>query len=515
MPAAPQSIFLIQPSHIGDLLVDTPLFATLHARYPGAKLVVGTGRWNFETIRNNPHVDEVIEVNCPWNNIFVNPKTLRAGFRFVAPSSPVVGALRARKFDLGIDLIGTQFDALLLLNARIPYRIGIKGSGGGFTSFQWSVREDWYQPMAATALRLAEHLGAAANELPPIYPQIFLTEEERRQGESTWTPRSAGRKRIVFGPAGSHARKLWPQESFEELLLAMRDPALEIILVGGHDTVEAAARLARLAPAVRNMVNGLPLRQTFALVASADVVISNSNMLMHAAAAFRVPSIVVLGAMYESAAQHKLQWGYPGTVVLGAEAERPALATAAEVLEHMHRLLGAGGAALRPAEAASAARRADGAPRPVAGGTVPRREGALRDLDRTGRRDRRRAAGDGDAGGGGACAGMACARRGAGRGAAAGDVPGAWNRRDDTGGSAAAPADGESGEQVFHVPPEQSRADAAGRATDRSGGGIEAGRGPHAVADAAGGGRRDGAGVGDSVLLGDDDGDFEPLSAGA
>ena len=350
-PAAPRSIFFIQPSHIGDLLVDTPLFEAIHRLYPGAKLILGTGKWNFATIQNNPHIHEVIEVNCPWNNIFVNPKTLRAGFKFVSPASPVIEQLRQRRFDLGIDLIGTQFDALLLLNSHIPYRIGIKGPGGGFTSFQHHIPDDWYQAMAATALRLAQHLGVDATELPPINPQIFLTPAEIAFGEETWTARASGRKRVVFGPAGSHGEKLWPQESFEKLLLTLQDPALDIILVGGHDTVEAADRLAKLVPSARNMVDKLPLRHTFALVSTADLVISNSNMLMHASAAFRTPSIVVLGPMYKSAAQHKLQWGYPATIVLGKEADHPELPSAEEVLAHARRLLAARRAEELPAHA--------------------------------------------------------------------------------------------------------------------------------------------------------------------
>jgi len=54
-------------------------------------------------------------------------------------------------------------------------------------------------------------------------------------------------------------------------------------------------------------------------VKSSDLVLSNSSVLMHAAAAFDVSNLVLLGEWYDSAALHHKQWGHKHTIVMGPE----------------------------------------------------------------------------------------------------------------------------------------------------------------------------------------------------
>jgi ADP-heptose:LPS heptosyltransferase len=60
------------------------------------------------------------------------------------------------------------------------------------------------------------------------------------------------------------------------------------------------------------------------------LVICNSSMAMHVAAAFRRPSVVVLGAHFASASQHQRQWGYPETSVLGRDDDHAGIFTVEE-----------------------------------------------------------------------------------------------------------------------------------------------------------------------------------------
>lgn len=94
-----------------------------------------------------------------------------------------------------------------------------------------------------------------------------------------------------------------------------------------------AEELATGVPGAKSL-SALSLRETFALVAASHLVVCNSSMLLHVAAAFRRPSVALLGPSFPSARQHQAQWGYPGTCVsLGREAgERESLATPEEAL---------------------------------------------------------------------------------------------------------------------------------------------------------------------------------------
>jgi ADP-heptose:LPS heptosyltransferase len=53
------------------------------------------------------------------------------------------------------------------------------------------------------------------------------------------------------------------------------------------------------------------MRITFALAEQADVVLTNSSMLMHVAAAFRRPTVAVIGGSITRPERHDAIWGYP------------------------------------------------------------------------------------------------------------------------------------------------------------------------------------------------------------
>ena len=53
------------------------------------------------------------------------------------------------------------------------------------------------------------------------------------------------------------------------------------------------------------------MRIMFALVETADVVLTNSSMLLHVAAAFRRPTVAVLGGSVTRPEVHDAIWGYP------------------------------------------------------------------------------------------------------------------------------------------------------------------------------------------------------------
>jgi len=324
-PPEPRSIFVLRNNDIGDLLVVTPLFQALRRRFPEAHIAAGVGRWNLPCLRGNPYLSEVLVADAPWFNKSVRRQTPLHALSWIYRSAAAQEIAR-RGFDVGIDVLGSPWGSLLLMRARIPWRLGVRGYAGGHTGAQACVRFDPWEHVGRSALRFAELLGAT--DLPPCRPQIFLDHDERKAGEECWRGLFAERTdhppRIVIGPGGGLAVKCWPRESFAFLAgLLARERQAEIAIAGGPRDGEAGGLVAAAAPGSRNLAGQLSLRETFALVAAADLVICNSSMLMHAAAAFSRPTLVLLGASFPSARQHDAQWGYPGTCrSLGLESGR-------------------------------------------------------------------------------------------------------------------------------------------------------------------------------------------------
>lgn len=316
-------ILVLRNNDLGDLLVITPLFEALRRLFPSAGLVAAVGSWARPILTNNPYVSEVLTADAPWFNSHSSGRGGARAVRWLLGSA-ASRQIRARRFGIGIDVLGSTWGALLLVTAGVRERLGTRGFAGGARGFTRSVAYDPAMHVGRAALRFAELLGAI--DLPENRPQIFLAPEERAAGEQAWrdVPAfSAGKKlRVVIGPGAGVAARAWAVGSFRELvkLLAV-DGRFAIAVVGGPGEKEIVTDVAGQQPAVWPFPGDLSLRQTFALVAAADIVVCNSSMLLHVAAAFRRPTVAVLGDSFQSAAQHQRQWGYDETCwSLGREA---------------------------------------------------------------------------------------------------------------------------------------------------------------------------------------------------
>ena len=316
MPCEPRSIFVLRNNDIGDLLVITPLFKALRTRFPHARICAGVRTSSRDVLLHNPNVDEVLTVNAPWHHAGA-PRGVVAPLTYLCASSEVA-QLATRQFDIGIDVLGSPFGALLLMRCGIPFRLGVRGYAGGHTGAQRCVDYDSNRHVGRVALRFAEILGAT--ELPENRPQLFLKSLPAPDGS------------IVFAPGGGYQEKCWPLDDFVALAGLLKDWPIKVI--GGQQDRVAGARLAEAGGHVTDLTGRLSLRESFGIIAASKLVVSNSSMAMHATAAFRKPSLVLLGPAITSATQHSAQWGYPETHLLPSP-------TAGQAHEQARRILAA------------------------------------------------------------------------------------------------------------------------------------------------------------------------------
>ncbi len=143
-------------------------------------------------------------------------------------------------------------------------------------------------------------------------------------------------KRIVISTGAGFREKCWPEESYSEVVVGLAsDKGNVLAFVGSERDNRTGENLRRSSPSLLNFAGKTSLRETFALIYHADVVICNSTMFMHVAAAFDIPNLVLLGPWYESAKLHMQQWGHPNTIIIGREISegKHELATPLEVLQ--------------------------------------------------------------------------------------------------------------------------------------------------------------------------------------
>ncbi|WP_345816101.1 glycosyltransferase family 9 protein [Paraburkholderia sp. PREW-6R] len=318
--ATPRSILVLRPNDFGELLTTTPLFESLRKRFPNTRLVAGVGSWGRPILENNPFVDEIVEIDAPWNNKLVEDRSHRNVLRFLW-NSPQVAALRKRGgFDVGIDVLGSYMGAILMMRAGVRYRIGVRGYRGGYSGCQEYI-EFARRQCGRAALAQGELLGATA--LPEARPQLFLTDDERALAAKIWSADAAsGRRtvRVLVGVGAGVPTKAWDAREAGMALarvartLEQSGDACDILIVGSEaDRTRAAEAIAAAGAGVpiRSVAGDVSMRTVFALAEGASVVLSNSSMLMHVAAAFHRPTVAVIGGSVTRPEVHDAIWGYP------------------------------------------------------------------------------------------------------------------------------------------------------------------------------------------------------------
>jgi len=315
-PAEPEKILVLRPTDLGDLLTSTPIFEALRKRFPGSRIIAGISSLAPPILANNPFIDEIIELNIPRDNHYSKDQSIKANVRFLLFSEQISNARARGPYDLGIDVVGSAINVLTMMRIGVRYRIGIRDYHGGWSGVHRYTRFSRDVPVGQSALGLAALAGAT--EMPERLPQIFLTAAEEEAARSLWQATGSEPKiRVLVGCGGGSPEKCYPAMRLGEALGRLSQwaagigLAVDILLSGGTGDVERANQILQCLPNVfRSIVGVTPLRITFAVAAAADVVITNSSMLLHAAAAFRRPTLAILGGRNADAAAHDVKWGY-------------------------------------------------------------------------------------------------------------------------------------------------------------------------------------------------------------
>ncbi|WOO40820.1 glycosyltransferase family 9 protein [Rubellicoccus peritrichatus] len=328
LPKSPQAIFVLRNNDLGDVLVITPVFAALKKRFPKARIIAGVGDWAAPLLKGNPNIDAIVTMNAPWHN--------KANCRH-SPNSPMgfllslkyilfsteAKALRQEKADVGIDILGSPQGTLLMARADIPYRIGVRGYAGGDTGCQASVDFDSNQTVANQAFKQLTLLGATSPE--ETRPQIYLSQSEIDEAQTRWGER---KRRLVIAPGSGIIEKSWPIKNFCNLAKLCSQASWDIAIIGGAKDKQLGAAINKAIDGkALDMTGSLTMRETCAMVQSTHSLIGNSSVAIHIAAAFSIPTLVVLGPLFESASQHQKQWGSPGQIHLGRDTDKPQIAT--------------------------------------------------------------------------------------------------------------------------------------------------------------------------------------------
>jgi ADP-heptose:LPS heptosyltransferase len=275
----PRRVLVLRHDWIGDMILSTGCLRRIKEAHPRTDVDVLASQSNAVVLDGLPFVGRV----------------------FVHRQGDTRGLLRLRRElrALGYDAVLngrvlrpklTPDTALVMLASGAARRIGVIGGGADF------VYTDPVPPPADG--HFVRHMAALTQPLglDPEHgdwrPVLALASAEREAAERRWGALGGtGRKLLVNISARTRARR-WPDGHFVTALRRLRAaaPDTRVLVISPPDEYEAARAVADGA----GVVAARPLlRETFALVATANTVFTPDTSIAHVASAFITPVVVM------------------------------------------------------------------------------------------------------------------------------------------------------------------------------------------------------------------------------
>lgn len=292
LPERPEAILLVRLSARGDVMFATPIIRALRRRYPDAHLTWVVEPKSSDVVLNHPGLDEVVVWDRDrWKKLLRAGALgeLREAFRSFRDT------LRARRYDVAIDLQGLSRSGLVTWFSRAPVRISLgpqEGSGLLMTHRYPTGRH--VSEMSGEPRLMAEWLGLDTSDWSL---DLHLDPEVRAGARDRLREAGVEEPFVLIVPFTTRPWKHWVEDRWAPLGRALRDETgLPVVMAGGPADREAADRiLADADGAVIDLVGKTSLAEAVGVVAEAGLVVGVDTALTHAAHAFLRPAICVFG----------------------------------------------------------------------------------------------------------------------------------------------------------------------------------------------------------------------------
>lgn len=268
-----------------------PAVSALRRGFPGARIDWLVERRHRDVLLGNPDVDEILEVDTlGWRKALHRPATWReiaAGLRH----------LRARRYDVVLDLQGTVKSAVSAFLARADRRVGFAREHLRERAAALFYSET-VVPNGASAHVIDRHLQLLKALDVDLGERRFPIEiEETQRREASRHLEALGlASYVLINPGGTWSTKRWSPQRFAALAADIRSRfGLQSLVLWGpgeeslaHAIVTAAGGAARLAPptTVRGMIP---------YIREARLLVSGDTGPMHLASALGVPVVGIFG----------------------------------------------------------------------------------------------------------------------------------------------------------------------------------------------------------------------------
>lgn len=293
---AARRILAVRLDNLGDVLVTTPAIRAIKASLPDVAVTLLASPVGAQAGRLNPDVDDVIVYEAPW----VDPWQRLP--HDSAREQAMIATLREGRYDAAVIFSSFRQSPLpaayLCYLADIPLRAAASIDGPG--SLLTARHKHPERPMheVERGLDLVAALGMATED-DDLVLRVPVTDRTALSARLQEMGIAGDRPLVVLHPGCTMPARTYPWELYAQVAgLLVRRLDARVILTGTAEEQALVERIhGQIDPAARAAVHCcaglLPFPQFCALIARADLAITNNTGPMHVAAAVKTPVIAL------------------------------------------------------------------------------------------------------------------------------------------------------------------------------------------------------------------------------
>ncbi len=293
-----EKILVIKLRHIGDVLLAVPVFRALKETFSDVSLSALVNAGTEEVLQGNPLIDEIITFERKVKTLYPIRRYLKElGF---------LGSIKAKGFDMTVDLTGGDRASVISLISGARYRLGWK-SEKGFIGKKYAYTHlsepDGNKHMVLQNLDVVSQLGITTNDLSvnfyiPDEDKIFIRELLKKNVEE--------KTNIVhIHPTSRWLFKCWKDEYMAEVICWLIEQRIKVVVTSSPDKkeIEKAKRilslvsyqLSAISYQLIDLCGKTTIKHLGAISELSDLFFGVDSAPMHIAAAVGTPVIALFG----------------------------------------------------------------------------------------------------------------------------------------------------------------------------------------------------------------------------
>ncbi len=269
----PGPVLVIQTAFLGDVVLTTPLLSRLAARFEPVDVVT------------TPAAAELLETHPAVRRVIAYDK--RGADRGIGGLRRLAERLADTRYAAAFLPHRSWRSAALALGAHIPERIGFDDSPAAVLYTERVPRpRRGHESTRMLALADGERPAALA---PTV--SLTLTDADRATADAWLKEHKITAPFVAVAPGSIWGTKRWP--GYAELVAQLKQP---VVVLGSAGDSALADQVAAAAPGRAHSAAGaLSLRQSAAIIARAELLVTNDSAPLHLATGVGTPVVAIFG----------------------------------------------------------------------------------------------------------------------------------------------------------------------------------------------------------------------------